>query len=80
MTTLENLHRLEAQVAARRAPRTGFRLEGGGMFYPDLDPLSYLLRYGTETPRGRITGCTDTGEGYDPISRSFLETIHALIG
>ena len=78
MNILERLQRLEAQVGNR--PQGGaFRLEGGGSFRPELDPLTYLLQNGVESPRGRIVGIDPPAGELDPVSASLYEEIDRII-
>lgn len=78
MNILERLQRLEAKVGER--PQGGaFRLEGGGIFRPELDPITYLLQNGVETPRGRIVGIDPPAGELDPVSASLYEEIDRII-
>ncbi len=78
MNVLERLQRLEAQIGSR--PQGGaFQLEGGGIFRPELDPLSYLLQHGVDTPRGKIVGIEPPAGELDPVSASLYEEINNII-
>ena len=75
------LKRLEAlEMAVGQFPKsTVFRLEGGGAFRVELDPLTYLLKNGVETPRGRIVGIAPSAGELDPIRASLCEEIDRII-
>lgn len=59
-------------IAAQRP--TVFLLESGETFTTALDPLTYLVRHGVETPQGRIAAYPH-GEDVDPLSMSLYELI-----
>lgn len=80
MNILQRIQKLKNEMERKQQNLTAFQLEGGGTFYTDRDPVSYLLEHGTKTPRGRITGCTPSSEECDPISKSLFDTIQSLIG
>lgn len=78
MNILERLQRLEARVG-NRPQGCAFQLEGGGSFRSELDPLTYLLQNGVETPRGRIVGIAPPAGTVDPVSASLYEEINKII-
>ena len=75
---LKRLRLLEAKVGQARAEKTVFILEDGSQFLTDDDPVTYLLRNGPKTPRGRIVRY-EGGEAADPLSSSVYGYIRDLI-
>ena len=77
---LKRLRRLEAVTAQAQAGKTVFTVGNGTQFLTELDPLTYLLQHGPESPRGRIVGYEhQEGRDVDPISRSVGEYIKQLL-
>lgn len=78
---LKRLRRLEVVAAQAQEGRTAFTLEDGSRFYVEVDPLTYLLQHGAESPQGRIVGYEHKeGREVDPITKSLYEYIRELIG
>lgn len=78
MSILARLQQLEKKMGSR--PQMAlFKLERGGSFRAECDPLSYLLQNGVETPRGRIVGIDPPAGDIDPLSASLYETINEVI-
>lgn len=78
MNVLERLRRLEA-LAGGRMQVCVFRLEDGGSFRPEPDPLTYLLQNGVETPQGRIVGIEPPAGELDQVSASLYEEVDRII-
>lgn len=77
---LKRLRRLEAVTAQAQAGKTAFTLGDGTQFLTELDPLTYLLQHGPQSPRGRIVGYEHKeGREVDPISCSLGEYLKELI-
>ena len=77
---LKRLRRLQAAAAQAQAGKTHFTLEDGSCFLANVDPLTYLLQHGPQSPRGRIVGYEhQEGREVDPISRSLVEYIDELL-
>ena len=53
---LRKIDRLLSEVQSNRSPMTVFELEDGSTFPTPDDPMTYLLKYGVKTERGRIVG------------------------
>ena len=78
---LRRLIQLEAAVAHIQEGKTVFVLEDGSRLLAEHDPLTYLLKNGPQTPRGRIVGYEYVGgPELDPVSRSVDEYITEMIG
>lgn len=76
--TLARLQQLEIKMALR-PNKSLFRLEHGGVFRPECDPLSYLLQHGVETPQGRIIGIAAPEGELDPLTTAVYEEINRII-
>lgn len=77
---LKRLRRLEAVTAKVQAGKTAFTLGDGTQFLTELDPLTYLLKHGPQSPRGRIVGYEHKeGRDVDPISCSVGEYINQML-
>lgn len=77
---LRRLLQLEAAMAHIQEGKTVFILEDGSRLLADDDPLTYLLKHGPESPRGRIVGYEHkVGREVDPISCSLGEYLKELI-
>ena len=81
MRIAQRLERLEAKLGEKRAWLTVFRLEDGSTFTTEYDPITYLLKYGVDTPRGRIVHYdpVDDISTYDPLSLALVGDIHEMI-
>lgn len=71
------IKRLEALIRdyAEAQRPTVFLLENGETFATKMDPFEYLVRYGAETPKGRIVAYPHEEDGIDGLSRSLYELI-----
>ena len=78
MNLSQRLKRLEELVGSRSLKGV-LRLEGGGTFRAECDPMSYLLQNGVETPQGRIVGIDPPAGELDPVSASLYEEIGRII-
>lgn len=77
---LKRLRRLEAVTAKVQAGKTAFTLGDGTQFLTELDPLTYLLKHGPQSPRGRIVGYEhEKPKDADPITISLYGCIGELI-
>lgn len=76
---LRKIDRLLSEVQSNRPPMTTFKLEGGSLFYTELDPMTYLLKYGAKTERGRITGYEPPPGAHDPITAAVYTEIRRLV-
>ena len=65
---LRKIRRLKARLGDRQAYLTVFKLEDGSTFTTPDDPMTYLLKYGAEKERGRITGYEPPPGVHDPIT------------
>ena len=54
---------------------TVFLLETGETFATRMDPIEYLVRFGVETPKGRIVAYPHEEDCIDGLSRSLYELI-----
>ena len=81
MRIAQRLERLEAKLGEKRAWLTVFQLEDGSTFTTEYDPITYLLKYGVDTPRGRIVHYdpVDDISTYDPLSLALVGYIHEMI-
>ena len=79
MNVLHRLQRLEAKLGGKRAWLTVFKLEDGSTFTTPDDPLTYLLKYGAKTERGRIVGYEPPPGPYDPITGAVYAKIRELV-
>lgn len=68
MSIAQRLQRLESKLWEKRAWLTVFKLENGSTFTTELDPMTYLLQHGAESPRGRIVGYEPPPGAQDPIT------------
>lgn len=76
---LRKIRRLKARLGDRQAYLTVFKLEDGSTFTTPDDPMTYLLKYGAETERGRITGYEPPPGVYDPITAAVYAEIRRLV-
>lgn len=65
---LRKIDRLLSEVQSNRPPMTTFKVEDGSLFYTELDPMTYLLKYGAKTERGRIVGYEPPPGTHDPVT------------
>lgn len=81
MSIAQRLQRLEAKLGEKRAWLTVFQLEDGSTFVTEYDPITYLIKYGVDTPRGRIIHYdpVDDISTYDPLSLALVGYIHEMI-
>ena len=81
MRIAQRLQRLEAKLGEKRSWLTVFQLEDGSTFTTEYDPITYLLKYGVDTPRGRIVHYdpVDDISTYDPLSLALVGYIHEMI-
>lgn len=81
MSIAQRLQRLEAKLGEKRAWLTVFKLEDGSTFTTEYDPITYLIKYGVDTPRGRIVHYdpVDDISTYDPLSLALVGYIHEMI-
>lgn len=73
-TRINNLKALVKAYKELYKPTT-FILEDGSTFVTDMGPLHYLVKHGTETPRGRIVAYPHDKKGADPITLAIYEEI-----
>ena len=75
------IDRLLSEVQSNRPPMTVFQLEDGSTFVTEYDPITYLIKYGVDTPRGRIIHYdpVDDISTYDPLSLALVGYIHEMI-
>lgn len=73
------IDRLLSEVQSSRPPMTTFKVEDGSLFYTELDPMTYLLKYGAKTERGRITGYEPPPGAKDPITIAVGSEIRRLV-
>ena len=76
---LRKIRRLKARLGDRQAYLTVFKLEDGSTFTTPDDPMTYLLKYGAETVRGRITGYEPPPGVHDPITAAVYAEIRRLV-
>ena len=76
---LRKIDRLLSEVQSNRPPMTTFRLEDGSAYTTPDDPLTYLLKYGAKTERGRIVGYEPPPGPYDPITGAVYAEIRRLV-
>ena len=76
---LRKIDRLLSEVQSNRPPMTTFKLEDGSTFTTEDDPLTYLLKYGAKTERGRIVGYEPPPGPYDPITGAVYAEIRRLV-
>ena len=76
---LRKIDRLLSEVQSNRPPMTTFKVEDGSLFYTELDPMTYLLKYGAKTERGRIVGYEPPPGPYDPITGAVYAEIRRLV-
>ena len=79
MSIAQRLHRLEAKLGEKRAWLIVFEMEGGSTFCAPDDPMTYLLKYGAETERGRITGYEPPPGTHDPITAAVYAEIRRQV-
>ena len=79
MNVLHRLQRLEAKLGEKRAWLTVFKLEDGSTFTTPDHPLTYLLKYGAKTERGRIVGYEPPPGTHDPITGAVYAEIRKLV-
>ena len=81
MSIAQRLQRLEAKLGEKRAWLTVFQLEDGSTFTTEYDPITYLIKYGVDTPRGRIVHYdpADDISTYDPLSLALVGYVHEMI-
>lgn len=73
------IDRLLSEVQSNRPPMTTFKVEDGSLFYTELDPMTYLLKYGAKTQRGRIVGYEPPPGTHDPITAAVYAKIRELV-
>lgn len=78
MNIMERLQKLEERVGVL-TKTSAFRLEHGGVFRAECDPLTYLLQNGVDTPRGEIVGINPPEGHLDPLSAAVYEEINRII-
>lgn len=76
---LRKIDRLLSEVQSNRPPMTTFKVEDGSLFYTELDPLTYLLKYGAKMERGRIVGYEPPPGTHDPITGAVYAEIRRLV-
>ena len=76
---LRKIDRLLSEVQSNRPPMTTFKVEDGSLFYTELDPMTYLLKYGAKTERGRIVGYDPPPGTHDPITAAVYAEIRRLV-
>lgn len=76
---LRKIDRLLSEVQSNRPPMTTFKLEDGSAYTTPDDPLTYLLKYGAKTERGRIVGYEPPPGPYDPITGAVYAEIRRLV-
>lgn len=76
---LRKIDRLLSEVQSNRPPMTTFKVEDGSLFYTELDPMTYLLKYGAKTERGRIVGYEPPPGTHDPITGAVYAEIRRLV-
>lgn len=71
------IRRLDAFVRAYRAAQrsTVFLLADGSRFVTKDSPMTYLIRHGVQTPKGRIAAWPHETKGMDLLSLSFCQMI-----
>ena len=72
---LRKIDRLLSEVQSNRSPMTVFELEDGSTFTTPDDPMTYLLKYGVKTERGRIVGYEPPPGVQDPITTAVYAEI-----
>lgn len=73
------IDRLLSEVQSNRPPMTTFKVEDGSLFYTELDPMTYLLKYGAKTERGRIVGYEPPPGVHDPITGAVYAEIRRQV-
>ena len=76
---LRKIDRLLSEVQSNRPPMTTFKLEDGSAYTTPDDPLTYLLKYGAKTERGRIVGYEPPPGTHDPITGAVYAEIRRLV-
>ena len=76
---LRKIDRLLSEVQSNRPPMTTFKVEDGSLFYTELDPMTYLLKYGAKTERGRIVGYEPPPGVHDPITSAVYSEIRRQV-
>ena len=76
---LRKIDRLLLEVQSNRPPMTTFKVEDGSLFFTALDPMTYLLKYGAKTERGRIVGYEPPPGTHDPITAAVYAEIRRLV-
>lgn len=76
---LRKIDRLLSEVQSNRPPMTTFKVEDGSLFYTELDPMTYLLKYGAKTERGRIVGYEPPPGVHDPITAAVYAEIRRQV-
>ena len=76
---LRKIDRLLSEVQSNRPPMTTFKVEDGSLFYTELDPMTYLLKYGAKTERGRIVGYEPPPGAKDDLSASIYAEIRRQV-
>lgn len=76
---LRKIDRLLSEVQSNRPPMTTFKVEDGSLFYTELDPMTYLLKYGAKTERGRIVGYEPPPGVHDPITAAVCAEIRRQV-
>ena len=79
MNIRQRLEHLEAELCRDREWMTAFTLADSSLLYTEDDPITYLLKNGTITPRGRIIGYDPPKGQSDPISRAVIHEISKRI-
>lgn len=81
MNIEQRLKRLEARIEEKQSWLTVFKLEDGSDFTTEYDPITYLIKYGVNTPKGRIVHYepVDDISTYDPFSLALLGYIREKI-
>ena len=75
----QRLRKLETAYRANLDRLTAFKLDTGGLFYVKDDPITYLLKNGTDTGQGRIVDIITPAGFQDPVSASIYEEIRNII-
>lgn len=76
---LRKIDRLLSEVRSNRPPMTTFKVEDGSLFYTELDPMTYLLKYGAKTERGRIVGYEPPPGTHDPVTGAVYAEIRRQV-
>lgn len=81
MSITQRLQHLEDKLGEKVSWMTEFQLEDGSIFKTEYDPITYLIKYGVNTPKGRIVHYEPAYDlsKYDPLGLSLLGYIKSKI-